>query len=513
MHPSRNLLSKLAFVITLPVLATTGCNRPNNAAAADKTPAAKPQAKGTAVVVKDVGTGTVRRTVEVNGSLVSLRDVTLAAKMAGKVGSVMVREGDTVSAGQVVAVMDTIEAQAQLLQAQANLQSSLTREQQALAQLQQAKTGLETANTTLEWTRKTTRTAVEQAEAGLKQAEERLALVKSGARDQEKKQAEEQVRSAKANYDKAKSDLRRYQSLFKEQVISASQLESAQAAYDAAEAAYNSAREGLSLVREGARREDIRTAELAVDSARQSLARAQADRDQIRLREGDVKTATSGIRVAESALAAARAGTEQARAAVTIARNALTESAIRSPISGIVAERRAEPGMQLGAGGPVLRIVDTNGVYLQATLAESDYAEVKLGMPVEVRVDALPGVKFSGTVTRIFPVASSARSFSVRIDFTGDTRVRPQMFARGTITLQVKNSVVTAPKDAILVDPVSGKARAFVVKNGRAEERSITQGISTPTEVEILSGLQAGDSLIVQGQNGLRNGDAVSVSK
>src|SRR5205814_2269045 len=114
---------------------------------------------------------------------------------------------------------------------------------------------------------------------------------------------------------------------------------------------------------------------------------------------------------------------------------ALNYAYIRSPINGVVAERRAEPGSQLGAGGTVLRIVEPSSVYFQAVISESQYADVKLNQAARVSIDALPETTarpLAGHVTRLLPVASaSARSFIVRIDFPVDSRMRPQMFARG----------------------------------------------------------------------------------
>ncbi len=475
------------------------------------------------VVLKDID-----KTVDITGNLVAFQDVVVGSKMPGKIALVNFREGDSVSAGQVVAQIDDADFRAQVAQAQANLLAARVREDQARAQLRQAeisveqsRTALRQAETNLEWTRKTTSTAVAVARANLQTAQERLNVIRTGARQQERQQAEQAVRAARANLNRARADLTRFRQLFKEQAISASQLDQAEAAAESAEANYNSAQEALSLIQEGARKEDIRTAELAVQQAQEGLAKAEADLDMVRLRENDVRNARSavslalnGVDTARAGIAQAQAGVQQAKAALQIAQEALNNTRIVSPITGYVAQRMAEPGQQIGGGGVVMRIVAPNTIYFQATISESQFALVRPGQRASITVDAFPGIKFNGTVTSILPVASNAaRNFTVRVDFkVADRRLRPQMFARGSILIDTHKNAVLVPKDAVLYDPVNNRTRVFVAKgDNQAEERQVSIGYSNTQYVEILSGIRENEKVIVVGQNGLQNGDKIKV--
>lgn len=474
-------------------------------------------ASGVAVNVRAARRGDIARTVDVTGSLVALNDVMVSAKSSGKLVAVYPREGESVRAGQVVAEMDTVDLRAQLAAQEAAYRTAVTRLDQARAQLQQARSSLANAETQLSWTTKTTETAVQTAEALLQTAQERLSVVKQGARAQERRQAEESVRAAKANSDKARADLKRMQTLFRDQAVSQSQLDQAQAAADSAEASYQSAVQALSLIREGARPEDIRTAELSVLQARQSLDKANADRAQIKLRQADVESAKDGVRVATAGVRAAEAGVSQAESEVKISRQALADAFIRSPITGYVAARMAEPGQQIAGGGmggaAILRIVAPESVYFQATVSETQVAEIRRGQSVEVTVDALPGRKFRGSITRILPVASmAARAFTLRIDFPVEPAMRPQMFTRGRILIGMHRGVVLAPKDAVIFDPIQNRSKVFVVlPTGKAQEREVKVGYTDPVQVEIVSGLRAGETVVVQGQNMLQDGDLVRV--
>src|SRR5207237_2746439 len=135
------------------------------------------------------------------------------------------------------------------------------------------------------------------------------------------------------------------------------------------------------------------------------------------------------------------------------------------------------------------------------------------GQPATVRVDALPGRAFSGRVTRILPVASSAaRSFNVRISIAADPRLRPQMFARGGILIDTRRGATVVRKEAVLYDPATKTARVFISKpSGVAEERKVTTGYTDDGYVEVVSGVRPGEQVIVTGQSTLQTGDKVRI--
>ncbi|HZP82489.1 MAG TPA: efflux RND transporter periplasmic adaptor subunit [Chthonomonadaceae bacterium] len=506
----RPLLPALALsALAVGGLALAGCRRGGETAATQATPAAA-QTQATQVSVTPARRATISDTAEVTGALSALQDVTVGVKAAGKVVAVYAREGDLVRAGQVVAQQDTADFQAQLEQQRATLNQQRANLATAQSKLEQAKVAYQNAQTTLKWTDDQTKSAVRQAQAALVSAQEQAAVVKQGARPQERQQAEENVAAAKANRDKARSDLKRYQDLYRQQAVSAQQLDQAQSVADSAEAQYNSAVQALSLIQEGSRPEDIRRAQAAVEQARQALVAAQSNRDQVNLRRADVETARVGILSAQAAVQQAQASVRQAEASVRLAAQQLADTAVRSPITGVVAERKAEPGMQLGAGKDVMRIVALDSIYFDAQLSETQYAEVRMGMPVAVTVDALPGRTFQGSVTKIYPVASTqSRSFRVRIGLKNEGNVlRPQMFARGQIVLATHPNAVIVPRDAVL-DNNGKTGRLFVVENSTAKERKVTLGFSNLRVLEITSGLKEGEEVVTVGQAQIQDGDRV----
>ncbi len=509
-RPGRWILLPVAAIAAISLL---GCK-------SQSPPTAATAASATAPAVIEVTTSTAVRhsisdTATITGALGSLNDVTVGVKNAGKLIGVFAREGDHVHAGQVVAQQDTTDINSQIVQAQANLRSSQTK-------LDQAETAYSSAMTNLAMTDETTKSAVDQAQAALKSSQDSLILLRRGARQQELAEAQRTIdsaqgdlQSAQADQTQAVSDLKRYQQLHDMRAISDQQLDqaktvklSADARVRSSQAKLNSANDAYSLLKEGAQREDINRSQSIVDQSEQALKTAQSNRDLVKVRRSDLESARSNIGTANAAVAVSRAQ-------LAIAEQALKDSAVRSPIDGVVAERKAEPGMQLAVTKPdVMRIVSLNSIYFDGQLSQSQYSGVHVGQAVTVSVDALPGKDRAATITRIFPVASvNARSFTVRIEIPNpDQRLRPQMFAKGRITLGTHSNAVLVPREAVVdvrITDADKTGYVFVVENGKAKRVPVTLGYSNVADYEIASGVQAGDKVITVGQAQVQDGDPV----
>jgi HlyD family secretion protein len=439
-------------------------------------------APATAVAVVNARTGDIPFTISVTGSLQSLDDVMLSAKIPGRIVSVFVREGDRVRAGQVVVQQETKDIEAQLRQAEATLRS-------ARARLQQAQTALELQPIQNE-------TSLSQAEAALEAAKARLRALETGARRQERQQVEQQVLSAKANLDNARANLERIRSLFERDAVSKQQLDAAQTAYDIALAQYRTAQEQLSLVQEGPRSEEIEAQRALVRQAEEAVRMARTGDLQLRVRQDEVN--------------AAKALVAQAEAGLFYARQQYDAAFIRSPIDGVVAMRAAQPGQMAGGGTPLIRLVNLNTIFFEARVSETEIRYVRVGQPVSVTVDAYPGKTFRGVVSRIYPVGSEgSRDFLVRVDMRNEGGLlRPQMFARGEILVDVRRNVVLVPKDALLTQ--DGKHVVFVVKEGVARRIVVQIGYQNGENAEV-RGVPVGALVVVQGQENLRDGDTVRV--
>lgn len=447
-----------------------------------------PQAQATevaavSVAVAKVQTGNLTETAAVTGDLQSYNDVVVATKLGGRFVEVRVREGDRVRKGDVIAVQDPTDLQLQLRQAESAMRA-------AEANLQQAEIAARTQPAQTE-------AQIQAAKAALEAARARLRALQTGARPQERQQAEQAVAAARANFELAKANYERAQQLYQQGAIPKQQLDTAKTAYEAAQAQLRQAEETLSLVREGPRREDIEAAEQAVRQAEEAYRQALLGKAQ--------------DEVAQQRVIAARAALQQARAQVALLKQQLADTVIRAPFEGVVADRFAEAGAMAGAGTPVARIVTVDRLFFEATLPELLLRDVKVGMPVEVRVDAFPNRVFEGRVEAIYPaVADQARNLRIRVSLTNpaDLPLKAGLFARGEIKLREYRNVPLTPKLALLEK--GGDTRVFVVQDGVAKQRKL-RVIATNTEVVYAEGVQPGEVVVVRGQDLLSDGQPVRV--
>lgn len=443
--------------------------------------------RGVPVETAPVARGDIEQVIEVTGDISALDKATLSAKISGRVAQVNAREGDRVSRGQVIVVLDQQDLLTNLQNAQAGLDT-------AVARLSQAKTSQTV-------TKIQTDAAIEQAQAALQSANAGLAVAKNPSRSQERTVAENAVAEARAHLDRAEADYRRNQTLVKQGAISQAAFDVVESSYKIAQAQYRSATERLSLVKEGGRTEIVRQAEAAVAQAREGLRAAKANASQNLLRKEDVRQAQAGL--------------AQARAGVALARQQLSYAFVRSPISGVLASRTTEPGQVIAAGQALGDVVNLGSLYLKGDVSETEVVNVTPGQQVRVSVDAIPNRTFAAVVEKVFPAApTSNRNFPVRVRITGsDGAIRPGMFARGEIVAGMFRNVMLVPKDA--VEERRGTKMVFSVGDSKARRVNVNVLRENSHYVQVAepSGLKPGDIVVTEGRQNLQDGSKIATGK
>lgn len=509
-------LASLTIGGALLMLALQGCNRAPAQAKATQAPVAAPVDTVTA------RTGPVSAWIPVTGSLESLQDVSLSSRIPGRLAAVLVREGDSVSAGQAVAQLDSADQLSAVRSAEATVnaaQARLAQARSAYTQVQvSARAGVQSAEAVFTQQQVTTRTGIESAQAGLEAARAQLTQVKDGARSQEVRRSETQVAIARAALAKADSDVKRFAALAREGAVSDSMLETYQTAQSTASENLRAAQETLSLMKEGARTTEVTQAEQGVRLAEEKLRQARAAAAMDDVRKADVETARAGlaqVEVRRADVQAAQAAVRQATGSLDIARKALADTVITSPVAGRIASRTSEPGQVVGAGTPILRVVALDAVYFEPTVSEREIGRIDVGRTVDVTVAAYPGATFRGEVTRIYPAASEkSRSFPVRIALANPGgKLRPQMYAQGRILAESHADAVQVPVGALVRDEAAaqGTAVLYLADGGKAREVKVTTGLQSADGQWIeVHGVQPGAQVVVGGQSALSNGDAVA---
>ena len=455
---------------------------------------AQAQAKRTETLVSDpvkpvtaelVATEDIKATLDITGALTTSTDSVIGAKVTGRLVSVMVKDGDPVSSGQVIAVQDTVNQQMNL--------------QQALAAVDTARSSLAQAMANLSIGPMKSASAVKSAEAQLRSAKAQLSKSESGARTEEKRQADSQVASAKSNLETTKSNLERTKKLVDEGAIAASKLEAAQNAYQAALSAYEQALEAKQLTDNRTRPEDLMTAHEAVRQAEEAVRTAQAQQSLDVLFKQQV----------ESAKAQMRAANAQRELAV----QAIADATIRSPFAGRISGNPMQVGTMLSPGGTVARVVGTEGMYFEGQVNEVNIDLVKVGTTVSITVDAAADKTFQGIVAAIAPAGESVgRLFRIRVQLAGALEgLRPGMFARGQITKQEVKGAVVVPVDCVVQK--GADSYVFIVaedaKGAQTAKRvKVNPGIRTAKTVQV-DGVKVGDKVITEGQENLDDGAKV----
>ena len=222
-----------------------------------------------------------------------------------------------------------------------------------------------------------------------------------------------------------------------------------------------------------------------------------------------VEAAKSNLQSAESVLAAAQAKREHDQALFDYAK-------ITAPFPGVVTQRYANLGTLMQAGTssstqamPLVTLSEDDKFRLVIPVPETYVHYIHIGDPVDVSVPSLQRT-FPGQVTRFsVDVREDTRTMHTEVDVRNPQRVLlPGLYADATITLEKRDNVNAVPLQAL--DQNNGKTTVDVVDaSNKIEVRPIQIGIQTPTDAEVLSGLQEGDQVVVSDRSGLKAGQSV----
>jgi RND family efflux transporter MFP subunit len=389
---------KSAVALVLLVIPLTACSRDHGAEASEGV-------KARPVTVEAAQVRDVRRQVDVVGTLAAREEVVVSAEVEGRVAKLAHDLGDRVTAGEAL-----IELDSEKLQYRAEAQ----------------------------------RAALEQARAryGASADSDLPPLDKVPA-----------VVSTTAQLAEAQQQLDRAKNLASRNLVSQSDLDTAQTRFDTAKAAHDS----------------------ALASARQLRA--------------DIEAQSSSLRLAQ--------------------RN-LRDSVIRAPFEGYVAERLVSQGQYVQPQAPVMRIVRLQPLKLTAEVPEKFGPWVQTGRELAVKVDAYPGQVFTGKVVRISPAVNlKSRAFAIEGEIPNtDGRLKPGTFARVEITTDRVERAVTIPVNA--VQSRYGTNRVFLIQNGQLVGKEVVLGDRIGDRVEVAQGLDAGTSIVSADVDQLADGMKVS---
>ena len=253
-------------------------------------------------------------------------------------------------------------------------------------------------------------------------------------------------------------------------------------------------------------RAGVTAAANAADVADRELARSQKLLAAGAIAERDLEEARRVSISANAALA-------DARARLSTAQKQVGNTVVTAPMSGIVSERPISAGDVVQAGAAMFTVVDPSSMRLEGSVPSEALSQVKVGAPVSFTVNGYPGRSFTGRVTRVNPTADPATR-QVRV-FISIPNTQGQLvgglFANGRLAAESRTGLV-APVTA--VDSRSNVPAVFRIKGGRVERVPVQLGLRDEGSetIEIVSGVQAGDTLLLGAAQGITPGTIVKVS-
>lgn len=308
---------------------------------------------------------------------------------------------------------------------------------------------------------------VQAAQAALDLAQAKLEDLMAGTRPEEIRNAEAILSRYQATLNEARQSFERLSELFGKGYVTQEELGKAQERVEVAEAEMSAASETLSRLKTGAT-----TTELAVPKATVS----------------------------------------EAAARLSLAKAHLAECVITAPFGGTISRVYVRPGDVASQREPLIEMFAPDSLVIRFAVPEAQAFAVHTGMSLSISLDAAPDRVLSAEVARIYPELDPImRTRTIEVALADPAELAPHMFARLTLNTAQANDALVVPAEAVLVTP-TGKRQLFVIEDGKAVLRPIIIGIEDGINVQIVSGVAAGEKVAVAGNEKLKQDMVVRIA-
>lgn len=416
-------------------------------------------------------------TVSANGTVQPERSVNVSPKTSGILKQLLVKEGDSVKQGQVLAYMDNSDLQGQLRQAQGNLAA-------AIANWEKLRNG----NRTQE---------IATSKALLEEQAVNLQKLRNGNRLQDIAKTKAQLKDTQYALLQANDDLQRNQNLYTQGAITHQSLNTLRTTRDRAQTQVRQAEEALSLMRSGTRPEEITQAEAVVKQKQSALDLSEAG-----ARPEDIEQAHAQVTAAQGA--------------VEIIQVNLNDMVIRAPFSGVVARKFADPGafvtpttagsaVTSASSSSILALASTNQIV--AEVAEANISQVRMGLKATIQADSYSDKTFTGRVVQIATqsvVVQNVTSFEVKASVADPKHLlRSGMNVTVIFNAGELKNVLVVPTGAIVQQD---NAQGVFVAKGKGDPvfKPVVVGTTVNDKTEIKSGLAGTEQVLLSFPPGTR---------
>ena len=450
----------------------------------------------------EVVKGDLMVSVSGSGNIEASREARLSFGSGGRIEKIYVEEGDEVSKGEVLAELDTDA-----------LELAKTQAEVALTQAQLALTQAKLSQQTTEYELKNIRDTTDALELTLFNAQINLDQAKYNLEQVQDLYTWSDIKIAQADVDESERYLeyclaQLYKFLPDDEGVYPKieedfpKLPGYKVWQDRivhAQSRLNAAKDRLEAMQSGRDTEEVAIKRKQVEAAEMAEAQAQKNLDEL----------TEDTAIKELQIEAAKESVEQAKQSVVLARASLAqtqkeldETTITAPFDGVVASVGAEERDTITTAITIVHLVDPTSMELIVEVDEIDIPEVNLGQEAVIELDALRDVEFIGNVTTIFPMPTEVSGvvvYRVKIifDVPEGLGIKVGMSAEADIVLAKRSNVLLIPDRAIEEDE-EGRTIVKVMVGEQIEERPVVIGISDDFNTEIVSGLNEGETVVVE---------------
>jgi RND family efflux transporter MFP subunit len=443
----------------------------------------------------------IAETIAASGEVRGQTETNVGAQTGGRVATTLVRAGDRVRLGQIIARIDDSVLRAEVQRAGEALRTAEVGVEQAddavrSAQAQLAVAARKPLEADVARTRAEAAENVAVSEAKVVAARQRVTELERGQTPEQRRQTTAQVEQSELALQKADRDLDRQKKLFRAGAIAQATLDDAETARDTARKALENLKARQQEIEVGTREEEIAQARADLHTAEATLTGAKATGEaQIRSllaqpRIEDVQLAQARLTEAQRAREAAQARVGEARIALDVARHQLDQTAVTAPFAGTITEVVTEQGGVTGPNQPIFKLVRTGKPEIRVSVDEDNLNRLRVGQTALVTADAYPGEQVTARVRELGAEVNSGKG---QIELKLDPLRRPDWLRPGQ-TLNV-NLIVDSgsPRMTIPVSAVTAAGnvpQVLVVDKGVVRKHQIETGATGPEGVVVKSGLE-----------------------
>jgi len=217
-----------------------------------------------------------------------------------------------------------------------------------------------------------------------------------------------------------------------------------------------------------------------------------------------------GVSLQEYEIAEAEA--EQVIAELSLLEVQIDKRMVRAPFSGILGLKQVSEGSYVSPGTPIINLVSLNPIHLVFSIPEKYSQSIDRGTDVEFQLDGLPGRRQATVIAKDPNIDANTRTLRVKAATPNPKgAILPGAYANVTVNLKNYDATILVPTQSIV--PELGGKKVFVVRNGKAEAVPVETGIRQDTYIQVLEGLEEGDTIITTGVLQIRSGAEVSITE